>query len=78
MSLKEAVFAVDRDGYIQMANWDYSYLPECVENLRAWQDESDGVITWELNRDLNLILDWFLEASDPVEMHRFGRVIDRG
>lgn len=58
-----------------VTRWDYSELPGCVENLRAWQNESDGVITGKLNRDLTLILDWFLETGNPVQMHNFGRII---
>lgn len=60
-----------------MTKWDWSELPGCVERLDAWQGESDGVITWELNRDLTLILDWFKETGMPIQMHKFGRIIDR-
>lgn len=42
--------------------WDYSHLEECVSNLRDWQDNNaDGTITWDLNRDLTLVLDWFVD-----------------
>lgn len=57
--------------------WDYSELPECVENLSAWLDENDGTMTWDNARDLSLILDWFKETGTPIEMHKFGRIMNR-
>lgn len=48
-----------RDG---RTRWDYSELEGCVSNLRRWQDNNaDGIITGELNRDLTLVLDWFVD-----------------
>lgn len=46
-----------------MTYWDYTELPECVENLSRWLDENDGTMTWENARDLSLVLDWVRENS---------------
>lgn len=46
-----------------VTHWDYSHVPECVENLYAWLDENDGTMTWENSRDLTLVLDWIREGK---------------